>query len=201
MHQPGATHLPAHGQLPVRAAALTSFLECVFLHASDLTRATVSACVLLSQVGFRDYKAVLKTKVLERVNAVVNRLNGTKRDVPHPDLAGEREAYEREVHHWQQPQTSGHRCTPHLLHSYDAADFHIPGASAQISVCASHRLGCCEQVRQVKKAETQAQKKAEKAAKEAAEREKDLRSYKHIMQVGAAHGPDLLMLDQGCGYF
>lgn len=48
-------------------------------------------------MGFRDYKAVLKTKVEERVNAIVNRLNGTKRDVPHPDLAGEREAYEKEV--------------------------------------------------------------------------------------------------------
>ncbi len=41
----------------------------------------------------------------------------------------------------------------------------------------------CEQVRQAKKAEVQAQKKAEKSAREAAEREKDLRSYKHIMQV------------------
>jgi DNA-binding TFAR19-related protein (PDSD5 family) len=41
----------------------------------------------------------------------------------------------------------------------------------------------CEQVRQAKKAEVQGQKKAEKAAREAAEREKDLRSYKHIMQV------------------
>lgn len=38
-------------------------------------------------------------------------------------------------------------------------------------------------MRQAKKAEVQAQKKAEKAAREAAEREKDLRSYKHIMQV------------------
>ena len=71
------------------------------LKASDLIRATVDALVLLSQVGFRDYKAVLKTKVLERVNVIVNRLNGTKRDVPHPDLAGEKEAYEREV---QYPQ-------------------------------------------------------------------------------------------------
>ena len=41
----------------------------------------------------------------------------------------------------------------------------------------------CSQVRQAKKAEVQAQKKAEKAAREAAEREKDMRSYKHIMQV------------------
>ena len=54
-------------------------------------------CGVASQVGFRDYKAVLKAKVEERVNAIVNRLNGTKRDVPHPDLAGEREAYEKEV--------------------------------------------------------------------------------------------------------
>lgn len=48
-------------------------------------------------MGFRDFKAVLKTKVEERVNAIVNRLNATKRDVPQPDLAGEREAYEEEV--------------------------------------------------------------------------------------------------------
>ena len=41
----------------------------------------------------------------------------------------------------------------------------------------------CEQVRQAKKAEVQAQKKAEKQARDAAEREKDLRSYKHVMQV------------------
>ena len=41
----------------------------------------------------------------------------------------------------------------------------------------------CEQVRQAKKSEVQGQKKAEKAAREAAEREKDLRSYRHIMQV------------------
>lgn len=41
----------------------------------------------------------------------------------------------------------------------------------------------CVQVRQAKKAEVQSQKKAERAAREAAEREKDLRSYKHIMQV------------------
>ncbi len=65
-------------------------------------------------------------------------------------------------------------------------------------MCAGHRLGCLKQVRQAKKAETQAQKKAEKAAKEAAEREKDLRSYKHIMQVRAAHGPDLFMLKEAC---
>ena len=44
----------------------------------------------------------------------------------------------------------------------------------------------CQQVRQAKKAEVQAQKKAEKAAREAAEREKDLRSYKHVMQVRKA---------------
>ena len=56
-----------------------------------------NTCAFASQVGFRDYKAVLKTKVEERVNAIVNRLNGTKRDVPHPDLAAEREAYEKEV--------------------------------------------------------------------------------------------------------
>ena len=56
-------------------------------------------------------------------------------------------------------------------------------------MCTGHRLGCLKQVRQAKKAETQAQKKAEKVAKEAAEREKDLRSYKHIMQVGVGLGP------------
>ena len=54
-------------------------------------------CDLASQVGFRDYKAVMKTKVEERVNAIVNRLNATKKEVSQPDLAGEREAYEKQV--------------------------------------------------------------------------------------------------------
>lgn len=51
----------------------------------------------------------------------------------------------------------------------------------------------CEQVRQAKKAEVQGQKRAEKAAREAAEREKDLRSYKHIMQV-RKFTPEAVML-------
>lgn len=108
-------------------------LSIVYTPVSNLKK---TASMEVGQVGFRDFKAVLKTKVEERVNAIVNRLNATKRDVPQPDLAGEREAYE-------------------------------------------------EEVRQAKKAEVQGQKRAEKAAREAAEREKDLRSYKHIMQEDA----------------
>jgi hypothetical protein len=49
----------------------------------------------------------LETKVEERVNAIVNRLNATKRDVPQPDLAGEKEAYEEEVE-----DLSGHPLHP-----------------------------------------------------------------------------------------
>ena len=41
------------------------------------------------------------------------------------------------------------------------------------------------QVRTAKKAEVQSQKRAEKAAKEAAAREADMRSYSHILKVGA----------------
>ncbi len=48
------------------------------------------------QVGFKDIKLIKKTKVESRVNAIVNRLNATKRE-EYPDLAAEREAYEKEV--------------------------------------------------------------------------------------------------------
>ncbi len=70
---------------------------CITWGTTDVLKRKLNVCALASQVGFRDYKAVLKTKVEERVNAIVNRLNGTKRDVPHPDLPAEREAYEKEV--------------------------------------------------------------------------------------------------------
>ncbi len=65
------------------------------------------SCDCAGQVGFKDFKAVMKTKVEERVNAIVNRLNATKRDVPQPDLAGEKEAYEEEVE-----DLSGHPLHP-----------------------------------------------------------------------------------------
>ena len=151
-------------------------------------------CALVSQVGFRDYKAVLKTKVEERMNAIVNRLNGTKRDVPHPDLAGEREAYEKEVRgllsHSDLHASAARPCHGSFktdpqcrlkgVHGKDEAL--IRSMHSQINpVCVC--VCVCEQVRQAKKAEVQAQKKAEKAAREAAEREKDSRSYKNIMQV------------------
>lgn len=48
------------------------------------------------QVGFKDQKLIKKTKVDTRVNAIVNRLNATKRE-EYPDLAAEREAYDKEV--------------------------------------------------------------------------------------------------------
>jgi hypothetical protein len=47
-------------------------------------------------VGFKDLKLIKKTKVECRVNAIVNRLNSTKRE-EYPDLAAEREAYDKEV--------------------------------------------------------------------------------------------------------
>jgi len=61
--------------------------------------------------------------------------------------------------------------------------------STHSTLCHTSTLPCAEawftseQVRQTKKAEVQSQKKAEKAAREAAERDNDLRSYKHVMQV------------------
>ncbi len=48
------------------------------------------------QVGFKDQKLIRKTKVDTRINAIVNRLNATKRE-EYPDLAAEREAYDKEV--------------------------------------------------------------------------------------------------------
>ncbi len=48
------------------------------------------------QVGFRDQKLILKANVEKRINAIVNRLNAVKRE-EYPDLAAEREAYEKEV--------------------------------------------------------------------------------------------------------
>lgn len=49
-----------------------------------------------AQVGFKDQKQVRKITVVKRVNDVVNRLNRTKREAC-PDLAAEREVYEKEV--------------------------------------------------------------------------------------------------------
>ena len=57
----------------------------------------VCAAAAALQVGFKDQKLIRKLKVEARLNAVVNRLNGTKREVAHPDLAAEREAYEKEA--------------------------------------------------------------------------------------------------------
>lgn len=48
------------------------------------------------QVGFKDQKLIRRLKVETRLNAVVNRLNGTKRE-EYPDLAAEREAYDKEA--------------------------------------------------------------------------------------------------------
>ena len=48
------------------------------------------------QVSFHDTKLVKKVKVASRSNDIVNRLNRTKKEL-NPDLAGEREAYDREV--------------------------------------------------------------------------------------------------------
>ena len=66
-------------------------------------------------------------------NEVVNRLNRTKKEL-YPDLAAEREAYDRVI-------------------------------------------------RTQRKADVQAQKRAEKTAKAEAQKQEDLRSYKHLMQV------------------
>jgi hypothetical protein len=79
---------------------MTSVLHCV---AFILQRLSVYPCnaTLLSasycQVGFHDSKAVKKITVAKRINEIVNRLNHTKREEANPDLAGEREAYDKEV--------------------------------------------------------------------------------------------------------
>jgi len=50
----------------------------------------------VGQVGFKDPKAVKKTRVKRRENDIVNRLNKTKVE-RFPDLAAEREAFDRTV--------------------------------------------------------------------------------------------------------
>ena len=97
MQSIGVTEHCAHTRMWCSKLPSHASMHC--LRESIASKRKPNVCALASQVGFRDYKAVLKTKVEERVNAIVNRLNGTKRDVPHPDLAGEREAYEKEVLH------------------------------------------------------------------------------------------------------
>ena len=49
-----------------------------------------------AQVGFKDQKQVQKFPAVKRVNDVVNRLNRSRRE-SFPDLAAEREMYEKEV--------------------------------------------------------------------------------------------------------
>ena len=48
------------------------------------------------QVGFHSNKLVTKVKVEKRINEVINRLNRTKQEL-YPDLAAERETYDRGV--------------------------------------------------------------------------------------------------------
>ena len=67
-------------------------LEVVYTPAANLKKA---ASMDVGQVGFHDQKAVKKVSVLKRVNDVVNRLNKTRRE-EYPDLAAEREAWDRE---------------------------------------------------------------------------------------------------------
>ena len=50
----------------------------------------------VGQVGYHDLKLVRRIKVEKRQNEIVNRLNKTKRE-EYPDLAAEREAYDKEV--------------------------------------------------------------------------------------------------------
>lgn len=89
----------------------------------------------LVQVSFHNQKMVKKISVT-KTNEIVNRLNRSKKEL-YPDLAQEREAYDRVI-------------------------------------------------RTQRKAEVQAQRKADKAAKTEAERQKDLRSYKHLLEVSDA---------------
>jgi len=65
------------GTLPVRPA-----FQCHALHAL--------------QVGFHSNKLVKKVRVEKRINDIVNRLNKTKQEL-YPDLAAERENYDRGI--------------------------------------------------------------------------------------------------------
>ena len=141
-------------------------------------------------MAFHDLKNVQKITVQKRSNEIVNRLNRTKTEL-YPDLAAEREAYNREA--CTMPQLSN-LTMPGLL-------IELTSALVQLSYCMAddqlqiQPVGSCDrvekhanqssrisQVRQGRKAETQARKKAEKAAHDEAKREAELRSYKHIMQ-------------------
>ena len=52
--------------------------------------------MLVVQVGFHSNKLVTKVRVEKRINEVINRLNRTKQEL-YPDLAAERENYDRGV--------------------------------------------------------------------------------------------------------
>lgn len=56
-----------------------------------------TAAMDVGQVSFKDQGRVKREPVIKRDQAVVNRLNRTKREVKKPDLEGERNAREREV--------------------------------------------------------------------------------------------------------
>ena len=62
----------------------------------ELPVASAAHQVPVMQVGFHSNKLVTKVKVEKRINEVINRLNRTKQEL-YPDLAAERETYDRGV--------------------------------------------------------------------------------------------------------
>ena len=72
-------------------------LDCLMSSSAGVVNlCAMLLCRVARQVGFRDQKLIRRLKVETRLNAVVNRLNATKRE-ENPDLAAEREAYEKEA--------------------------------------------------------------------------------------------------------
>lgn len=66
----------------------------------------------MSQVGFHSNKLVKKVRVERRINDIVNRLNKTKQEL-YPDLAAERETYDRGIRAAKKAEVQVRQCCWH----------------------------------------------------------------------------------------
>ena len=67
---------------------------------------------IMSQVGFHSNKLVKKVRVERRINDIVNRLNKTKQEL-YPDLAAERETYDRGIRAAKKAELQVRQCCWH----------------------------------------------------------------------------------------
>lgn len=77
--------------------------------ALQLPIASAAYQISVMQVGFHSNKLVTKVKVEKRINEVINRLNRTKQEL-YPDLAAERETYDRGVRLTRKSELQVSRC-------------------------------------------------------------------------------------------